>query len=68
MTGTDIRVRRVYDTPSGRAELARPGRHEAVERLRAKATASGPLTLLTATRDPDISQAAVLAELLRQST
>ena len=47
------------------AELATPGQREALARLRAKA-ADGPLTLLTATREPDLSQAAVLAELLRQ--
>jgi uncharacterized protein YeaO (DUF488 family) len=48
------------------AELAAPGRREALERLRALA-ADGPVTLLTATRALDISQAAVLAELLRET-
>jgi uncharacterized protein YeaO (DUF488 family) len=47
------------------AELAAPGPREALERLRALA-ADGPVTLLTATRELDISQAAVLAELLRE--
>jgi uncharacterized protein YeaO (DUF488 family) len=115
--GTDIRVRRVYDTPSPRdgarvlvdriwprglrkdaaeldnwakdiapsselrtwyghdpakfeefrrryaAELATPGPQEALAGLRALA-ADGPVTLLTATRDLNLSQAAVLAELL----
>jgi uncharacterized protein YeaO (DUF488 family) len=45
------------------AELAAPGAHAALARLRARA-AEGPVTLLTATRDVDISQAAVLAGLL----
>ena len=47
------------------AELKAPPGKEAVGRLRDLA-ADGPLTLLTATRDVDISQAAVLADLLRQ--
>ena len=42
----------------------RPQRAE-LARLRSLA-ADGPLTLLTATRDVDISQAAVLAQILRQ--
>ena len=46
-----------------RAELAEPERAEALRQLRAEA-GSGPLTLLTATRDQDHSQAAVLARLL----
>ena len=46
-------------------ELAdRPQRAE-LARLRALAS-SGPVTLLTATKDVDISQAAVLAQVLRQ--
>ena len=45
------------------AELAEPGRRAALEKLRALAL-NGPVTLLTATRDVDHSQAAVLAELL----
>jgi len=47
------------------AELATPGAQAAVARLRALA-ADGPLTLLTATRDLNLSQAAVLAGVLRQ--
>jgi len=47
------------------AELAEPGPRHALARLRSEA-ASGPLTLLTATKELDISQAAVLADLLRQ--
>lgn len=47
-------------------ELAAPGAHAALNRIRALA-ADGPVTLLTATRDVSISQAAVLAELLRGS-
>jgi uncharacterized protein YeaO (DUF488 family) len=47
------------------AELDSPGGREAVARLRALA-ADGPLTLLTATRELNLSQAAVLAGLLRQ--
>ncbi|WP_236794670.1 DUF488 domain-containing protein [Amycolatopsis sp. GM8] len=47
-----------------RAELAEPERAAAVERLREIAR-GGVLTLLTATRDPSISQAAVLAEVLK---
>ncbi len=46
------------------AELAVPGPREALNRIRARA-AHGPVTLLTATRDLSLSQAAVLAELLR---
>jgi uncharacterized protein YeaO (DUF488 family) len=45
------------------AELAEPGAREA----RALA-ADRPVTLLTATRDLDLSQAAVLARLLRETT
>ena len=47
------------------AELAEPGRREALDQLRELA-ADGTLTLLTATRELDLSQAAVLAELLQQ--
>jgi uncharacterized protein YeaO (DUF488 family) len=43
------------------AELAEPQRQAAVRHLRELA-GSGPLTLVTATRDLDHSQAAVLAE------
>ena len=118
--GTDIRVRRVYDTPSPSdgarvlvdrvwprglrkdaarldnwakdvapsaelrtwyghdpakfeefrrrytAELAMPGPKEALARLRALA-ADRPVTLLTATRDLSLSQAAVLVELLQNT-
>ncbi|MEV6625392.1 DUF488 family protein [Amycolatopsis sp. NPDC051114] len=46
-----------------RAELREPDRAAALERLRALA-AGGPLTLLTASGSPPISQAAVLAEIL----
>jgi uncharacterized protein YeaO (DUF488 family) len=45
------------------AELAQPGPAEALARLRVLA-ARQPVTLLTATRDAGISQAAVLAEIL----
>lgn len=48
-----------------RAELAEPDRATALAHLRDLADA-GPLTLLTATKRSDISQAAVLAELLGQ--
>jgi uncharacterized protein YeaO (DUF488 family) len=48
------------------AELAEPGPREALTRLRALA-ADRPVTLLTATRELDLSQAAVLAGLLRES-
>ena len=51
--------RRYLDELSGRAQRTELGR------LRALASA-GPLTLLTATRDVEHSQAAVLARLLRQ--
>ena len=47
-----------------RTELEQPGPREALRRLRALA-AGKPVTLLTATKDPDLSQAAVLAALLR---
>ena len=46
------------------AELAEPGPREALARLRDLA-ARQPVTLLTATRSVDLSQAAVLADLLR---
>jgi uncharacterized protein YeaO (DUF488 family) len=48
-------------------ELAGSTQRAALGRLRALATTGRPLTLLTATRDLDHSQAAVLAWLLRQS-
>lgn len=46
-----------------RDELAEPGPAAALDALRGLA-ARGPLTLLTATKAVDISQAAVLAEIL----
>lgn len=46
-----------------REELAQPQPAQALEELR-EIAGNGELTLLTATRDPDRSQAAVLAELL----
>jgi uncharacterized protein YeaO (DUF488 family) len=49
-----------------RSELASGEAGEALSRLRELAS-SGRLTLLTATKDADISQAAVLAEDLRRS-
>jgi uncharacterized protein YeaO (DUF488 family) len=45
------------------AELAVPAKSGALSRLRARA-AGGPVTLLTATRELNLSQAAVLAEFL----
>jgi uncharacterized protein YeaO (DUF488 family) len=48
-----------------RAELAEPPRDEAVARLRELARDPG-VVLLTATRDPALSHAAVLAELLEE--
>lgn len=47
------------------AELAEPERAAALDRLRSIAE-SGTLTLLTATRDPEISEAAVLTRLIRE--
>jgi uncharacterized protein YeaO (DUF488 family) len=47
-----------------RAELDQPEPAAAVRHLRGLAR-DRPLTLLTATRDPDISEAAVLADVLR---
>lgn len=47
------------------AELAGQGPREALNQIRALA-ARGPVTLLTATKDVSLSQAAVLAELLTQ--
>ena len=49
-------------------ELSRSGQRTALGRLRALASAGAPkpLTLLTATRDVEHSQAAVLAQILRQ--
>jgi uncharacterized protein YeaO (DUF488 family) len=49
------------------AELVQPGAKEALSRLRALA-ADRPVTLLTATKDLNLSQAAVLAGLLRETT
>jgi uncharacterized protein YeaO (DUF488 family) len=48
------------------AELEQPGSREALSRLRALAGRRRPVTLLTATRDVGLSQAAVLADLLRE--
>ena len=48
------------------AELSAPAPTRALARLRALA-AQGPVTLLTATRQVGISQAAVLADLLRDT-
>ena len=48
-------------------ELTGPAQRAALGRLRALAAAGRPLTLLTATRDLEHSQAAVLARLLRQA-
>ena len=47
-----------------RAELAEPERATALDHLRTLAS-TGALTLLTATKQADISEAAVLADLLR---
>jgi uncharacterized protein YeaO (DUF488 family) len=49
------------------AELAGPGSREALDQIRARA-ADGPVTLLTATKDLNLSQATVLAGLLRENT
>jgi uncharacterized protein YeaO (DUF488 family) len=49
------------------AELAAPGPQEALGRLRALVS-DGPVTLLTATKDLGLSQAAVLAGLLQETT
>lgn len=46
------------------AELRHGEQHEALERLRQRAR-SEPLALLTATKDVEISSAAILADLLR---
>jgi uncharacterized protein YeaO (DUF488 family) len=48
------------------AELAGAGSRGALDRIRGLA-ANGPVTLLTATRDVEISHAAVLAGVLRES-
>ncbi|WP_405140718.1 DUF488 family protein [Sphaerisporangium sp. NBC_01403] len=48
------------------AELEAPARRSALDRLRGLLEA-GPVTLLTATKDVEHSNAAILAELLRQS-
>ena len=47
------------------AELADPQRAQALARLQELAGGDRPLTLLTATRKPEISEAAVLAGVLR---
>jgi uncharacterized protein YeaO (DUF488 family) len=49
------------------AELAGTTQQAALGQLRALASAPGPLILLTATKDVDHSQAAVLADLLRSA-
>jgi uncharacterized protein YeaO (DUF488 family) len=49
------------------AELGEPGPQGTLNRIRALA-ADGPVTLLTATKDLDVSQAAVLAGLLRKAS
>jgi uncharacterized protein YeaO (DUF488 family) len=49
------------------AELDAPGAREALTRLRALA-ANGPVNLLTATKALELSQAAVLAGLVRATT
>ena len=49
------------------AELAPPGPREALDRIRVLA-AEGRVTLLAATKDLGLSQAAVLAQLLREAT
>lgn len=49
------------------AELASPRKRQGFLKLRSRAS-SGPLTLLTATRELNLSQAAVLAELLLSGT
>jgi uncharacterized protein YeaO (DUF488 family) len=65
-------LRRWYHGPDGEyeefrrryeAELAEPAAAEGLSRLRAL-TAEGPLTLLTASKEPDRSHAAVLRSLL----
>jgi uncharacterized protein YeaO (DUF488 family) len=48
------------------AELAEPGQRDALARINGLA-AAGPVTLLTATKDLSLSQAEVLARLLRES-
>lgn len=48
-----------------RAELREPGPAAALKHLRELAK-RGPLTLLTATRQADLSEAAILVDLLRQ--
>jgi len=47
-------------------ELADPGPRDALAWLRSEA-ARGPLTLLTATKELDLSQAAVLADMIRKA-
>lgn len=49
------------------AEMSEPERADALRHLRAAAR-SGPVTLLTATRDLEHSEAAVLADRLRRPT
>ncbi|MFF1877901.1 DUF488 domain-containing protein [Leifsonia sp. NPDC058230] len=48
-----------------REELVQPEQAAELQRLR-DISATGPLTLLTATKDVDISEAAVIAQLLRE--
>ncbi|UYQ65817.1 DUF488 domain-containing protein [Streptomyces peucetius] len=66
-------LRRWYHGPDGEyeefcrryeAELAEPDAAKALSRLRALAAAEGPLTLLTAAKDPEHSHTSVLRRLL----
>ena len=58
---------RLGSSSSAAAELAEPCAREALARLRALA-ADRPVTLLTATKDLNLSQAVVLAGLLPETT
>ena len=70
----DVRLRRIYDDPADdafeefgsryRVELHEPERASALRHLRQMGSYER-LTLLTATKHLDLSQAAILAELLR---
>ncbi len=66
-TDRGIRVRRVYSGAGTPPNWTSPARGKPSTGS-APSPPNGPVTLLTATKDLDLSQAAVLAGLLRETT